>query len=198
MLEEADRLTLLTSTLLELTRAEGGRRQVNREPIDLRDLVNDAAAFFGMLAEEGNVRLVPNLPASPLTVLADWTVLRQALINVLDNAIKHSPPGTAVTIAASAGEGTADIVVTDQGPGIPPEHREHVFERFYRADASRSSKTGGFGLGLAIARWAVETHGGRIELESGGQGSTFRIRVPHPGIDCSRSEIAAAPGKREA
>jgi heavy metal sensor kinase len=179
MLEETDRLSLLTATLLELTRAEGGRGPVRREVIDLCEAVRDAAEFLGVLAEDKSVRIALDLPTAAPTVLGDRTVLHQALVNVIDNALKHSPPGATVTVAVQADAERAEVSVVDQGPGIAPEHREHVFERFYRADPSRNSKTGGFGLGLAIARWAVEAHGGRIELESEpGRGSVFRIRLP--------------------
>jgi len=179
MLEEADRLALLTSALLELTRAEGGRGPLRREAIDVCKAVLDTAEFLGVLAEERQVGLALDLPAAAPTVLGDPTVLRQALVNLLDNAVKHSPAGTTVRLAVRADGDEAEISVADQGPGIAPEHREHVYERFYRADSSRNGKTGGFGLGLAIARWAVEAHGGRIELDSEpGRGSIFRIRLP--------------------
>jgi heavy metal sensor kinase len=179
MLEEADRLSLLTATLLELTRAEGGQGPVRRDALDLCKSVREAAAFLGVLAEERQVGLALELPAAAPTVLGDRTVLHQALVNVLDNAVKHSPAGATVTVAVRTRSDRAEVSVADHGPGIAPEHREHVFERFYRADASRNSKTGGFGLGLAIARWAVEVHGGRITLESEpGRGSVFRIRLP--------------------
>lgn len=182
MLEEADRLALLTSTLLELTRAEGGRGRIEREPIDLCAFAVDAAEFLGVLAEEKGVVIALDLPAAPPTVLGDRTVLRQALANVLDNAVKHSPAGATVTVAVQAGGERAEISVADQGPGIAPEHRERVFDRFYRADPSRNSRTGGFGLGLAIARWAVEANGGCIEVESApGKGSVFRMVLPGGG-----------------
>lgn len=182
MLEEADRLALLTATLLELTRAEGGRGQIKREPINLCALVGDAAEFLGVLAEEKGVVIALDLPALPPTVLGDGTVLRQALANVLDNAVKYSPAGATVTVAVQADGERAAISVADQGPGIAPEHRERVFDRFYRADPSRNSRTGGFGLGLAIARWAVEANGGCIEVESApGKGSVFRMVLPGGG-----------------
>lgn len=178
MLEETDRLALLTSTLLELTRAEGGR-PIRREVIDLCESAREVAEFLSVLAEDREISLALDLPAAAPTVLGDRTVLYQALVNVLDNAVKHSPAGATVTVAVRIDGNRAEIAVADRGPGIAPEHREHVFERFYRVDPSRNSKTGGFGLGLAIARWAVEAHGGRIDLESEpGRGSVFRIRLP--------------------
>ena len=183
MLEEVDRLTLLTTMLLELTRAEGRRTATKRESIDLRELIRDAAGFLGVLAEEGRVRIDLDLPDSPVPVSGDWTMLRQAVVNLLDNAIKHSPPDAVVALACRTHADLAEITVADQGPGIPAEHLPHVFDRFYRVDAARGrqdgDRRGGFGLGLAIARWAVEAHGGRIAAESNpGQGSVFRIALP--------------------
>ncbi len=183
MLEEVDRLTLLTTMLLELTRAEGGRTAMKCETFDLRDLVRDAASFIGVLAEEAGVRIGLDLPDAPVPIAGDWTMLRQALVNLLDNAIKHSPPGSVVTLACHAHHAHAEITVGDQGEGIPAEQLPHIFDRFYRVDAARSrnagSSGGGFGLGLAIARWAVEAHSGHIEAQSApGQGSVFRIALP--------------------
>lgn len=183
MLEEVDRLTLLTTLLLELTRAEGGRAVMKREPFDLCDLVRDAAAFIGVLAEEGGVRIDLELPAKPIPVSGDWTILRQALVNLLDNAIKHSPADAVVTLAGQVRNGQVEITVADQGAGIAAKHLPYLFDRFYRVDTARSrhnvGRSGGFGLGLAIARWAVEAHGGRIEVESElCKGSAFRVVLP--------------------
>lgn len=179
MLEATDRLTLLTTTLLELTRAEGGSGQIKREPVNLSELVNEAADFLGVLAEEKKVALTLNLPNVPLIVSGDRTLLRQALVNVLDNAIKHSPAGGVAAVATDYVGNMAEISVSDQGAGIAPEHRAHLFERFYRTDVSRNSQTGGFGLGLAIARWAIEAHGGSIDFDTEmDRGSVFRIRLP--------------------
>lgn len=185
MLEEVDRLTLLTTMLLELTRAEGGSATMKRNPIDLRDLIRDAAGFLGVLADEARVRIELDLPADPVSVIGDWTMLRQALVNLLDNAIKHSPPGAVAALACRVQGDLVEATVSDQGEGIAAEQLRRIFDRFYRVDAARSrqdgNRSGGFGLGLAIARWAVEAHGGRIEVESTpGQGSVFRIVLPAP------------------
>ncbi len=181
MLEEADRLTLLTTTLLELTRAEGGSATLKWEPIDLRELARDAASLISVLAEEKNVRLILDMPQAPMMVQGDWTMLRQALVNLIDNAVKHSPPGATVNLVCRDEGDGVEIAVVDQGPGIAPEHLPHIFERFYRVDASRNRAEGGFGLGLAIARWAVEAHGGHLDAESRpGVGSVFRIVLPRP------------------
>ena len=124
-----------------------------------------------------------DLPATVVPVTGDWMMLRQAIVNLLDNAIKHSPPGATVTLASQAQGEQMEISVSDQGEGISAEQLPHVFDRFYRVDAARSRQNetvrSGFGLGLAIARWAVEAHGGHIAAESTpGKGSVFRIALP--------------------
>ncbi|MCX8038036.1 MAG: heavy metal sensor histidine kinase [Candidatus Sumerlaeia bacterium] len=178
MLEEADRLSRLVDNLLVLTRADSGRVSLAVEPLDLAALLRDVADCLGVLAEEKNQTVEVEI-AEPLTVEADRITLRMALINLLDNAIRYTPSGGRIRLVVRRMGDRAAIEVADTGPGIPPEHREKVFERFYRVGLDRSSETGGAGLGLAIARWAVEINGGRIELESEeGRGSTFRILLP--------------------
>ena len=109
--------------------------------------------------------------------MVDPTALRRVMTNLVDNAIRHAPSGSRITVSIGADAGDLRLAVRDEGPGIAPEHRDRVFERFYRADAARSG--GGSGLGLAIARSAVEAHGGRIELASEvGAGSTFTVVLP--------------------
>jgi signal transduction histidine kinase len=106
-------------------------------------------------------------------------VLRQAIINVVDNAIKYSAEKAHIRVVVAAHLQGATLDVIDTGPGIAPQHHGHIFDRFYRVDTARSRARGGTGLGLSIARWAVVAHGGRIELESEeGKGSTFRIGLP--------------------
>jgi signal transduction histidine kinase len=102
-------------------------------------------------------------------------------MNLIHNAIKYTPNGGMIAVDVNATAGRAVIEVRDSGPGIPAAHRDHIFDRFYRVDASRSREDGGVGLGLAIARWAVEANGGQIELASGGtNGSLFRVILPAP------------------
>ena len=187
MLEEVDRLTRLVDSLLVLTRADAGRVRLQREPLDVAGLVRDVVEHLHPLAEEKSQRLTVDLPAS-VEVFADRTTLRQALINLLDNAIKYTPPGGQVRVRVGAHpSGEMAVEVIDTGPGIPPEEHERVFERFYRLDKARARTAvdgtpgdhGGAGLGLAIARWAVEANGGRIELVSEtGRGSTLRVVLP--------------------
>jgi len=179
MLEEVDRLTRLVENLLLLTRAEAGRIPLTRAIVDLRELVAGVADGLRVLTEEKNQELTVEL-GGPVAVECDATVLRQGITNLLHNAIKFTPNKGVIRVAArSATNGGAVIEVEDSGPGIPTAHQERVFERFYRVDQARSRDTGGMGLGLAIARWAVEANGGRIELESvAGQGTLLRVVLP--------------------
>jgi len=178
MLEEVDRLTRLVDTLLALSRADAGQVPLAREPVDLASLARNAVQHLDDLSDEKDQRVTLEA-GTPVEVLGDWPVLRQAVINVLDNAIKYSPPGTSVRVAVGANEDRAWIVVSDEGPGIAAEDRERIFERFYRVDKARSREEGGTGLGLSLAKWGVESHQGRIELDSEvGRGSTFRIVLP--------------------
>jgi len=149
------------------------------QPQSLLDLARESAALLEILAEEKGQPLEV-AGDQELQAHVDALVLRQAFINLIDNAIKYSPPGGVVRIDVRAGgAGEAVVEVKDEGPGIPEMHRSRVFERFYRVDAGRSREQGGAGLGLSIARWAVEANGGRIELETeDGKGSVFRVVLP--------------------
>src|SRR5262249_52798128 len=146
-------------------------------------LAEEVTAQVEVLAEEKRQELSIEA-AARIEVMADRIVLRQALLNLLDNAIKHSPEGGRVRVLVGKRAGIPLIEVIDNGPGIPLEHQEAIFQRFYRVDPARARSAGGVGLGLCIARWAVELHGGRIELESEeGKGSTFRIVCAAPAPD---------------
>jgi heavy metal sensor kinase len=178
ILEEADRLTVLVDTLLSLSRADAGEVPLHRDDVDLLALAREVAAHLGVLAEEKEQSLAVE-GSEPVRVEADRLVLRQALVNVMDNAIKYSPQGSRIRVVVSGDAATGRVDVIDQGPGIPPAHRERVFERFYRIDKGRSREQGGAGLGLSLAHWAVTARGGRIDVQSQeGGGSTFRISLP--------------------
>lgn len=179
MLEEANRLTRLVDSLLTISRADGGQIQLNRTEVALLALLRESTSLLEVLMEEKNQRLVLN-GDQDILVSADRLILRQALVNLIDNAVKYSPPGGSIWVRAeTASPNEAVVEVKDSGPGIAPEHRSKIFERFYRVDRARSREAGGAGLGLSIVRWAVEANGGKIELDSEeGQGSTFRIRLP--------------------
>ncbi|WP_051292866.1 sensor histidine kinase [Citrifermentans bremense] len=178
MLEEADRLTKLVDSLLTLSRAESGTLKLRPEPTNLVALVSEVIECLEVLAEEKEQNIAL-MACQEVVAGIDRGTVRQALMNVLDNAIKYSPQGSRISVCVEVSAGEATVEISDGGPGIAPEHAKKVFDRFYRIDSGRSREVGGTGLGLAIARWAVEVNGGRIELESEqGKGSIFRIVVP--------------------
>jgi heavy metal sensor kinase len=179
MLEEVDRLTRLSESLLALSRADVGHIQLQREDISLVRLAKEASSVVDVLAEEKQQHIDIEGDAN-LVLSVDRLILRQAIVNLLDNAIKYSPPGSHILVQVqSGGEKQVFLDVIDHGPGIPREHQPHVFDRFFRVDKARTREWGGAGLGLSITRWAVEVHGGDITLESEeGHGSMFRISLP--------------------
>ena len=178
MLEETSRLTRLVDSLLFLARADQHKLMPNLQPADAAELVRAAVETLGVLAEEKGQRIQVDAQQA-VPVLADSALLRQALLNLLDNAIKYSPAGSIIRVRAGRHDAEAVLEVADSGPGIAPEHRPHVFERFYRVDKARTRDIGGAGLGLAITRWIVTAHHGRIELtEAEGGCCRFRITLP--------------------
>ena len=179
MLEEVDRLTRLSESLLALSRADVGHIQLQREDISLVRLAKEASSVVDVLAEEKQQHIDIEGDAN-LVLSVDRLILRQAIVNLLDNAIKYSPPESHILVQVqSGGEKQVFLDVIDHGPGIPREHQPHVFDRFFRVDKARTRECGGAGLGLSITRWAVEVHGGDITLESQeGHGSMFRISLP--------------------
>jgi len=178
MLEEADRLGRLVDSLLTLSRADAGQLKLRLDCVDLVELASEVANHLGVLAEEKRQSLSVNATA-PVFAKVDRLVFRQAVINLVDNAIKYSPEGGHVRIVVQDQPQGPALEVIDTGSGIGMEDQKRIFDRFYRVDKARSRELGGTGLGLAIARWAVEAHGGHIELESEeDQGSVFRITLP--------------------
>jgi heavy metal sensor kinase len=182
MLEEVARLSRLVDDLLTIARADAGQVEVRPTVIPLLGFAQEVADFLGVLAEEKQQTIT--VDGDPgLRVEADRAIFRQVLINLVDNAIKYSPPGGEIAIRVRPkGRGMNAIEVVDCGPGIAPEHRARIFDRFYRIDEGRARATGGSGLGLAIARWGVDAHGGQLQIESNGSsGSLFRILLPGSG-----------------
>lgn len=177
MLEEVDRLSRLADELLTLSRAEAGQAHLRREPVDLSAVAAEVVDRLSVLAEERGQRLECRLE-EPALVRGDRLALRQAVMNLVDNAIKYAPVGSRVLVVAGKRAGRTFIEVRDEGPGISAEHRERIFERFYRVDSGRSRETGGTGLGLSLVKWTAEAHGGRVELDTGEGGSTFRLVLP--------------------
>ena len=192
MLEEADRLSGLVDRLLTVSRADSGDRARTRDAIDLAELADNVAAHLGVLAEEKEQALVVVRDGRP-TCRGDRIVLRQALINLVDNAIRYTPSGGRIQVRVSAANGSGVLEVRDTGPGVPEQHAPRLFDRLYRvpgtgaAGAAEELDGGdGAGLGLAIARWAVEANRGRLSYErEQGSGSIFRIMLPGGGRDAT-------------
>jgi signal transduction histidine kinase len=176
---ETERLTRLTNDLLLLTRADAGRLDLCLAPTDLAACVQRAVAQLEGHAEEKQIVVTVDLPDSSALAQADADRIHQVLVNLLDNAIKFTPPEGRVTISVGDHEGRPCVTVADTGPGIPADELPHVFERFYRGDRSRARKgTDGSGLGLAIAKAIVEAHGGQIWVTSEpGKGAAFHFTL---------------------
>lgn len=178
MLEETERLSRLVENLLTISRADSGQIRLQLSTVSLMPLVQEAASLLDVLAEETEQALSIDGDES-IHVKADAVILRQVVINLLDNAIKYSPPRGHISVrVVRRDSGSACVEVEDCGPGIPPEHRDRVFDRFYRVDEARSREAGGAGLGLPLAKWGAEAHGGRIELDSTETGCIFRLFLP--------------------
>jgi two-component system, OmpR family, sensor kinase len=179
-LQETTRMADLVDSLLTLARADEGRFDLHREPVDLEPLVRDVFETASILGEAAGITVVmPEI--SPVMVLGDATRLRQLFLNLTTNAIKYTPRGGSVDLSLTSHDRTAAFSVRDSGLGISAADLPHVFERFYRADRarSRSPERGGFGLGLAISQWIAEAHGGNIAVRSRlGRGSTFTVTLP--------------------
>ncbi len=179
MLEESVRLTCLVDSLLTIARADAGQIKPECTMITILPFVREVVSVLDVLAEEKGQDLVVD-GDDTAQVEADRAILRQVLTNLLDNAIKYSNAGGQIAVRVLRAEDeTVAIEVEDNGPGIPPQHRDKVFDRFYRADEGRSRETGGNGLGLSIAKWGTEAHGGHLELLCpAGSGCVFRIVLP--------------------
>jgi heavy metal sensor kinase len=179
MLEEVNRLTDLIERLLTITRADAGGIQLHPTVFRAIDLAREAAGLFDPLVEERGQKITVDGDEA-VTVSADRALLRQALVNIIDNAVKYSPPGGAIHVGVQyEPSGTIHLEVVDSGPGIAPEHAVKIFNRFYRVDDARSRQVGGAGLGLSIAQWAVRVHGGDIHLlPTQAGGCMFRICLP--------------------
>jgi two-component system OmpR family sensor kinase len=177
VIAEIDRVGRLVTALLGLARLEDGGTAA-RQPVEIEALLQEAAARgVGLGAREFAVRVTP----PDLVYDADRDALESVLVNLVSNAVRHTQPGGRIVLAARREDGEVELVVSDDGPGIPPELMPVLFDRFTRADPARGRETGGSGLGLAICRAVVESHGGTIEAFSPpGVGATFVIRLPDP------------------
>ncbi|HEX8990972.1 MAG TPA: HAMP domain-containing sensor histidine kinase, partial [Anaerolineales bacterium] len=174
ILDETQILARLTDDLRTLSLAESGSLQLKREPVDLVGLMRVTVAAFQSQADSGGVRIDFPAPIGELMLDIDPERIRQVLTNLISNAIRYSPRGSAVRAELSARQAGARVSVTDSGPGIAAADLPHVFDRYYKSADSR-----GMGLGLSIAKYIVEAHGGQIHAESEpGRGTTIWFTLP--------------------
>jgi two-component system OmpR family sensor kinase len=177
MLEEAQRLQFLVQRLLVLAKAEGGPDKVEQSLVRLDKIVVACAGELGVLAEDKQQRIV--LDTVECAVVTDPVIFRQALENLIDNAIKYSPVGAKITVALERVEKTCSVTVTDEGPGIGPEHQPHVTGRFFRTGRPRGRTAGGFGLGLALTNAYMRMLGGTLQFKPvEPHGSSFSLTLP--------------------
>ncbi len=181
ILHEANRLGMLVTELIALSRLQGAERLPELGTVEVDQVVCEALDRCRLAAESADIRITVD-PPSGLLLSGDATLLVTALSNLLDNAVSYSQSGSPVSVSRRLVDGLVEIAVTDRGLGIAAEHQERVFERFFRIDQARSRSTGGTGLGLAIVKHVAANHGGDVRLWSRpGTGSTFTLRIPvHP------------------
>lgn len=176
-LEESDRVLSMLTTLMDISEAETGTMKLNRSPVDLGTLASEVVAVYEDTAEDAGVALAAKAPHG-LVVHADRDRLRQALANLVDNAIKYTPAGGHVEVEARRGDGAVSLSVRDTGAGIAEHEIPRIWDRLYRGDQSRTTR--GLGLGLSLVRASVEAQGGTVAVESHpGRGSTFTITLPN-------------------
>ncbi len=172
---DLDGIVAVFQALLRIAEIEAGSRRSAFARVDLAPLIDDVAELYGAVAEEKGITLSVAAPSS-LPAYGDRELIQQALANLVDNAVKFSPPGGAVRISASATPSGVDIVVADQGPGIPAADRERATERFFRGEIARSSP--GSGLGLALVQAVAQLHGGSLHLEDAQPGVVAILSLP--------------------
>jgi len=176
---EVLRLRRLVDDLKNLAQYESGTIAIVPRPLALEPLIQEIVRVEEASAAERGVRLMTHMPAELPLVLADSDRIGQVLLNLVDNALRYTPPDGRITIAGCVTSGAVTVDVIDTGEGIAADQLPHIFERFYRVDRSRSTRTGGGGLGLAIVKAIVETHGGTVSAESVvGKGTTLRFTLP--------------------
>jgi len=180
--DETRLLTRLVDDVRDLALAEAGQLRLERAPLDLRAVAQSAVSSFAAPAEGAGITLRLDAAPAPVMVEGDADRLGQVLRNLVSNALRHTPAGGEVDVVVAPGDPGVQMVVRDTGSGIAPEDIPHVFDRFYRAEKSRSRRGGGSGLGLAIARQLVLAHGGEIAVASQpGAGATFTVTLPGAG-----------------
>jgi signal transduction histidine kinase len=178
--DELIRLSSIVESLMILVKSDTGRLVFNMQPIDLDEFIEELFEETKVLAESKRIR-VKLERSQPIRINGDAVRLKQLFLNLIDNALKYTPPRGQVTLTLTKKEGDAVLSVKDNGIGIPRKDQTKIFERFYRVDRSEDNveDAGGSGLGLSIAKWITEAHNGSIEVKSReGRGSTFVVRLP--------------------
>jgi signal transduction histidine kinase len=179
ILENTRHLVRLLNDLLDLARSDAGRLTINPVPTDVEPLVSEAVRSMRAQTEARHQALRLDVEAALPQVSVEADRIRQVLVNLLTNAHEYCPEGATIKVVAGRGADGVVIAVSDDGPGIPAQQREHIFERFVRGEAGLTQRVSGSGLGLAISKSLVELHGGSLDVDSTpGQGSTFRIALP--------------------
>ncbi len=174
--DELERMTRLVGDLLLLARADSGGLPLARKPVELDTILLEVYRQVVLAGLDVDVVLKA---VDQVTVLGDSDRLKQLLLNLTDNAIKYTPVGGQVSLSLSKKAGWAHVEVADTGIGIPPENLPHIFERFYRVEKARTRAQGGSGLGLSIAKWIAQAHGGAVRVVSKvGEGTTFTVTLP--------------------
>jgi signal transduction histidine kinase len=179
ILDNCRHLVRLLNDLLDLARSDAGRLAIRMRPTELAALIDETVRLMRAQTDSVHQSLSEDLPESLPVVQAEPDRIRQILVNLITNAHEYSPEGASISVAARVAGADLEIEVKDNGPGIPAQQLEHIFERFVRGDAGLTQRVGGTGLGLAIAKSLVELHGGRLVADSTpGEGSTFRFTLP--------------------
>jgi len=175
--EECDRVLVMLNTLMDISEAESGVMPLHRERVPLREIAARAVDLYKDVADARDVSLALTDDADDVVVPADRTRLEQVAANLIDNAVKYAPAGGRVTVQVQTEGPDALLIVSDNGPGIPPDELPKIWDRLFRGDRSRTER--GLGLGLSLVKAIVEAHGGRVEASSAvGQGSRFTVRLP--------------------
>lgn len=179
ILQEAERTTVLIEEMLALARADSGHASLKMQPVNVGEVLRAAAESWRQVAAVYGLEFRDRVTTGELFVIADEAALRRTMNILLDNAFKYTAPPGSVELTLEEKDDQAILIVRDSGIGIPLEEQKNIFERFYRVDKARVRETPGAGLGLAIARWIVQQHGGSIQVESAsGNGATFSVELP--------------------
>lgn len=180
--KQIDHLSLLIDDLFQVSQLDAGGIPLNLEPASLADLISDTLENFSGLAARQHITLTGRAASGIDPLEMDVQRIGRVLNNLVDNALRYSPPGGRVSVQAQVVDGSVRVTVEDRGEGISPADLPHVFDRFYRGEKSRNQATGGSGLGLAIAKGIIEAHGGQIGVESSlGRGASFYFCLPKKG-----------------